>query len=278
MAAVEQSVPGLEQGIERASALPLWRAVPNGGSSAAAFQRVWTPAFVDECGGELGYSQSAARQKLWRQRQPRGSREAPPIPPMSPATHRSYTRRPQNVPRMYEHDDEDSDSSELGRAPAYLHPFARSNVNHSEKFDERAENENGRPTRRELRDELWHIGERAREYPRIQMEVHQLQQVTNVIQTKEVWMEARMQEIQRLRLAMQKQYVTKLKSNPALLGRTHREQTHEEKLFLGEEVQEDTLRVEVPATGAPTRRNGKRRADESELVENASRKRLRNAV
>ncbi len=101
----------------------------------------------------------------------------------------------------------------------------------------------------------------------------------NVIQTKEAWIEARMQEIQRLRLALQKGYVTKLRSNRALLGRTYRGEMHEEEFFWGEEVQEDTPRDEVPsAIGAPTRRKGKRRADESELVNNAPRKRLRNAV
>lgn len=85
-----------------------------------------------------------------------------------------------------------------------------------------------------------------------------------------------MQEIQRLRLALQKGY----RSNRALLGRTYRGEMHEEEFFLGEEVQEDTPRDEVPsAIGAPTRRKGKRRADESsELVNNAPRKRLRNAV
>ncbi len=85
-----------------------------------------------------------------------------------------------------------------------------------------------------------------------------------------------MQEIQRLRLALKKGY----RSNRALLGRTYRGEMHEEEFFLGEEVQEDTPRDEVPsAIGAPTRRKGKRRADESsELVNNAPRKRLRNAV
>ncbi len=48
---------------------------------------------------------------------------------------------------MYEDDDEDSDSSKLGRAPAYLHPFAPSlNANHSEKFVERPEDANVGPS------------------------------------------------------------------------------------------------------------------------------------
>ncbi len=57
----------------------------------------------------------------------------------------------------------------------------------------------------------------------------------SVIRTKEAWIEARMQEIQRLRLTLQKGYVTKLRSNPALLGRTYRNQMPEE-FFLGEEI------------------------------------------
>lgn len=68
MGPIEQSAVSVPE-IERAYALLPRIALPNGGSSAAAFQPVWTPAAVDERHGEQGYSQSAASQKPWRQGQ-----------------------------------------------------------------------------------------------------------------------------------------------------------------------------------------------------------------